>query len=168
MKRVMMLVLVTFVLPLQAQKMPAHNPLVLRWFQEESGGENAQRAAPLQIINYVLPLPSSRFLTATQLAGKKLFLQRCSVCHLPPLPVPGFEPYGLLLDGKLIAARGEAVEREQIMKGSLRMPGWQYTLEPADIDNIFAYLKSLEYDSAARKYTSTATVKKRTSAPAKK
>ena len=101
-------------------------------------------------INSIIPLPSSRSLSATQLAGKKLFLQRCSICHLPGLPT--YKTYAPLLDGKIIAAKGEPEVREYILHGSPRMPGFQYTLEQADIDEIIAYLKILVYDPAAQKY----------------
>lgn len=100
--------------------------------------------------NSILPLPSSRSLSATQLAGKILFVQRCSVCHLPGLAI--FDTYGPLLDSRLVTSQVEATAREIIMKGSRRMPGFQYALEPKEIDNILAYLKTLEYDAAGKKY----------------
>jgi len=135
--------MVALVMPLQAQNPQAQN-------RQAQNSEYAEKAGTTPGSNYIVPLPSSRSLSATQLAGKKLFVQRCSVCHLPGLPT--YKHYGPLLDGKLIAARGEAAEREQISNGSLRMPGFQYVFEPADIDNIIAYLKTLEYDPTAQKY----------------
>src|ERR1700680_4498229 len=80
----------------------------------------------------IVPLPSSKSLTLAQLRGKKFFVQRCSVCHLPALP--SYTTYGPVRDGKLASARGEAALREQIMEGSPRMPGWQYTLSPTEVD----------------------------------
>jgi mono/diheme cytochrome c family protein len=97
----------------------------------------------------VVPLPSSKTLTAAQLAGKKLFVQRCSVCHLPALP--SYTAYGPLLDRELVAARGDAAVRERIVEGSPRMPGWQYTLGPAEIDEIVGYLKTLHFATEAGK-----------------
>jgi mono/diheme cytochrome c family protein len=91
----------------------------------------------------IVPLPSITSLTAAQVAGKKLFVQRCSVCHLPELP--SYTAYGPLLDGKLVASRGDAAIREQIMRGSARMPGWQYTLSPAEIAQMIGYLKTLDF-----------------------
>ena len=32
------------------------------------------------------------------------------------------------------------------MMGSARMPGWQYTLEPAEIDQVIAFLKTVTPD----------------------
>lgn len=90
----------------------------------------------------IVPLPSIKSLTAEQAAGKKLFVQRCSVCHLPALP--SYTAYGPLLDRSVVADRGEDVIRRQIVQGSARMPGYQYTLSAAEIDEIVNYLKTLE------------------------
>jgi len=90
----------------------------------------------------IVPLPSIKFLTPGQAKGKKLFVQRCSVCHLPALP--SYTAYGPLLDKNLVEEHGEEAERMQILQGSARMPGFQYTLSPAETDQIVDYLKSLE------------------------
>jgi len=90
----------------------------------------------------IVPLPSIKALNASQAAGKKLFVQRCSVCHLPALP--SYTAYGPLLDKNLVEERGEETIRMQIMQGSARMPGFQFTLSPAEIDNIVNYLKTLD------------------------
>ena len=105
-----------------------------------SGKEAAQTAARPNAD--VVPLPSIKSLSPGQAAGKKLFVQRCSVCHLPALP--SYTAYGPLLDKNLVEDRGEDAERAQIMQGSLRMPGFQYTLSAAEIDEIVDYLKALE------------------------
>jgi mono/diheme cytochrome c family protein len=90
----------------------------------------------------VVPLPSIKSLTDSQAAGKKLFVQRCAVCHLPALP--SYTTYGPLLPGSLVMPQGDAATREQIMRGSSRMPGFQYTLSSTEIDQIIGYLKTLE------------------------
>jgi streptogramin lyase len=77
----------------------------------------------------------------TTITGEKLFIQRCSVCHLG-VP-PNFKTYAPLLHKELVAARGEDAVRKTIMEGSPRMPGWKYSLRPADIDEILAYLKTV-------------------------
>jgi mono/diheme cytochrome c family protein len=90
----------------------------------------------------IVPLPSIKSLTSAQAAGKKLFVQKCSVCHLPPLP--SYTAYGPLLDNNVVADRGEDAVREQIKGGSARMPGFQYTLSSAEIEQIVGYLKTLD------------------------
>jgi mono/diheme cytochrome c family protein len=91
----------------------------------------------------IVPLPSIKSLTASQAAGKKLFVQRCAVCHLPALP--SYTAYGPLLSGNLVMSQGDAATREQIMRGSARMPGFQYTLSLTEIDQIVGYLRTLEF-----------------------
>ncbi len=85
-------------------------------------------------------------LSPAQLAGKKLFLQRCSVCHLPPLNVPQDpdpKPFGPLLSGSVRGAEKESRARNIILKGTARMPGFQYGLQSKQIDALMEYLKIL-------------------------
>ncbi len=85
-------------------------------------------------------------LSPAQLAGKKLFLQRCSVCHLPPLNAPQNpdpKPYGPLLSGFVRGGDRETRARNIILKGTARMPGFQYGLKPKQIDALIEYLKIL-------------------------
>jgi streptogramin lyase len=73
--------------------------------------------------------------------GEKLFLQRCSLCHwgVPPI----FKTYAPLLHKEVVATMGEDAMRKIIMEGSPNMPAWKYSLRPADIDEILAYLKTV-------------------------
>lgn len=82
---------------------------------------------------------SIRPLSTSELAGGRLFLQQCSFCHVAGVPRPS--AFGPLLSPELITSRGDDRVRESIMKGSDRMPGFQYQLARAQIDNIIAYLK---------------------------
>jgi mono/diheme cytochrome c family protein len=82
-------------------------------------------------------------LSETEKVGRTLFMQRCELCHLA-VP-PRTATLGPLLDGELVAKRGEAEIRKVIMNGSARMPGFQYGLEPADIDEIIAFLKTVDF-----------------------
>lgn len=85
---------------------------------------------------------SAKGLSETEKTGLELFLQRCSVCHLG-LP-PRYQTYGPLLHQEVVAARGDDAVRKKIMEGSQLMPGFQYTLKPADINNIIAWLKAVK------------------------
>lgn len=78
-------------------------------------------------------------------SGKKLFIQRCSVCHLPPLG-PG-EPRSLArsLAGFVKTREAESVVRQIVQNGiPSRMPGFKYGLESHEIDQIVAYVSSLK------------------------
>jgi mono/diheme cytochrome c family protein len=110
--------------------------------QADETAKNQEATGAARTTHDIVPLPSIKSLTSEQAAGKKLFVQRCSVCHLPALP--SYTAYGPLLDRSVVADRGEDVIRRQIAQGSARMPGYQYTLSPAEIDEIVSYLKTLE------------------------
>lgn len=84
--------------------------------------------------------------TARMRRGEATYYQRCSLCHLPRIRKAGTTPgpapslSGLL---KGAAPDREAKVREVILKGSDRMPGWQYAFTPAQIDDLIAYMKTL-------------------------
>ena len=86
-------------------------------------------------------------LSQRELAGKKLFLQRCSICHLPPLNEPGDpdpQPYGPKLNGFVRNTETENRARQAILNGTTRMPGFQYGLTREEIENIIVYLKTFK------------------------
>lgn len=78
--------------------------------------------------------------------GENLFRQRCSLCHLPRKlkfgspPVVGPDLTELFKEAgpdKMKLLRGT------ILKGGPDMPGFQYGLEPKEVDDLIAYLKTL-------------------------
>ena len=78
-------------------------------------------------------------------SGKKLFVQRCSVCHLPPLGPSEPRSYAKSLAGLVRSKETEAAARDIIQKGvPTRMPGFQYGLTSTEIDHIVAYLSTLK------------------------
>ena len=78
--------------------------------------------------------------TPAEQEGRRLFVQRCALCHLPLTPEPR-RAYGPLLDG-LLKKSSEDKVREAIMVGYGSMPGWQYTLSVEQVNNVIAYLKT--------------------------
>ena len=83
-------------------------------------------------------------LSGRELAGKKLFLQRCSICHMPPLNTPQDpdpKPYGPKLNGFVRDQATEDRARQAILNGTTRMPGFQYGLTKEQIETIIGYLK---------------------------
>jgi len=84
-------------------------------------------------------------LSGGELRGKKLFVQRCSLCH-DLLGQPATSTVGPWVDGETVKARGEAAVRDKIKNGSRRMPGFQYTFDAPDIDRIVSYLKTVTPD----------------------
>jgi len=78
--------------------------------------------------------------------GQGLFLQRCSLCHLPRKLKFGSPPViGPSLSGQFKDATPDQLKVLQgfILKGGPDMPGFQFGLDPKDMDDLIAYLKTL-------------------------
>jgi mono/diheme cytochrome c family protein len=98
-------------------------------------------------------IPSAKTLNDQEQRGKHLFLQRCSLCHLGGYSkaVDWTEadmtprPIGPRLAGLLKNANPdkEKAIRTFILSGSAKMPGFQYALQPKQVDDLIAYMKTL-------------------------
>jgi mono/diheme cytochrome c family protein len=81
--------------------------------------------------------------------GEYLFLQRCALCHVTKygkeVAAPRHPPVWVNLEGlfKDADSSKETEVRGFILEGTSRMPGWKYTLEAKQIDDLIAYLKTL-------------------------
>src|SRR5882724_11706336 len=84
-------------------------------------------------------------MTDTQKQGELMFRQRCLICHVKPML--GNSKYGPRLSKEFVIGK-EAFVRKQIMEGSDRMPGFKYGLQPAQVDAIIEYLKTVEKSEA--------------------
>jgi len=69
------------------------------------------------------------------LKGEKVWAQRCALCHEGRL--------GPWIDTGVVTALGETRVREVISAGAGRMPGFQYALRPAQLDQLVAFLKTV-------------------------
>jgi mono/diheme cytochrome c family protein len=76
----------------------------------------------------------------TQKLGQRLFYQSCVVCHTKPQITSG--QYGPVLSKETLGGQ-EEVMRAFISNGTTRMPGFKLQFEPAQINAIVAYLKTL-------------------------
>jgi mono/diheme cytochrome c family protein len=77
--------------------------------------------------------------------GENLFRQRCSLCHLPrKLKFGSPAVIGPDLTGLFKEAGPDKMKllRGTILKGGPNMPGFQYGLEPKEVDDLIAYLKT--------------------------
>jgi mono/diheme cytochrome c family protein len=80
-------------------------------------------------------------LSETQILGRRVFQQRCAICHTES--TPGARRYGPVLSKDLVDGN-EDVIRDFISNGSKgKMPGFKYGLEPPEINAIVEYLKTV-------------------------
>jgi mono/diheme cytochrome c family protein len=78
--------------------------------------------------------------------GEAWFYQRCALCHMGRIVKDDvYQPMGPSLNGVLKGAtpEREKLVRQQIERGSPRMPGFQHTFTPAEFEELMAYLKTL-------------------------
>jgi mono/diheme cytochrome c family protein len=85
-------------------------------------------------------------LSEKELLGMRLFNQSCRVCHTKPQMTSPL--YGPELS-QSSAAGQDTVLRQVISDGTPRMPGFKYHFEPAQIDAIVAYIKTIPTPPAA-------------------
>jgi mono/diheme cytochrome c family protein len=85
-------------------------------------------------------LAAAEDLNATQQLGRQLFGQSCAVCHLKQQL--GAQTFGPPLSKASLGGQ-EDVMREVIANGTPRMPAFKYHFEPAQIDAIVRYLKTV-------------------------
>jgi mono/diheme cytochrome c family protein len=80
-------------------------------------------------------------LTETQKDGRRIFQQRCAVCHTLPTVVS--KRYGPALYKEIVADNEDNI-RDTIMEGREGlMPGFKYGLTRAETDSIIEYLKTV-------------------------
>jgi mono/diheme cytochrome c family protein len=80
-------------------------------------------------------------LNDTQILGRRIFQQRCGVCHTET--TPGARQYGPAIFKELVVGNEDSI-RQIIQNGSSdKMPGFKYGLEPAEINAIVEYLKTV-------------------------
>jgi mono/diheme cytochrome c family protein len=92
------------------------------------------------------PTAQESTLTASQTRGQGLFLQRCSLCHLPRIYKFGSPPVvGPSLQGVFKNANDdqEKTLRQFIQRGTADMPAFRFGLNAQDMDDLVAYLKML-------------------------
>jgi len=80
-------------------------------------------------------------LTDTQKDGRRIFQQRCAVCHTLPTVVS--KRYGPALYKEIVEGNEDNI-RDVISEGRpALMPGFKYGLKDTEIDSIVEYLKTV-------------------------
>jgi mono/diheme cytochrome c family protein len=76
-----------------------------------------------------------------QILGRRVFQQRCAVCHTES--TPGARRYGPVLYKELVDGNEDSI-RDFISNGSKgKMPGFKYGLDASEINAIVEYLKTV-------------------------
>lgn len=78
--------------------------------------------------------------------GEAWFYQRCALCHMGRIVKDDvYQPMGPRLNGVLKGAspEREKLVRQQVERGSPRMPGFQHTFTPAEMEELIAYMRTL-------------------------
>ena len=110
---------------------------VASWVHAQQNGEARSTVPTVERTDYdmgafMTPLP----LAETELKGRRVFAQRCANCHGGTAQRPG-PPLGK----QTVERLGDDVIREKVRKGSPMMPGFEYSVQPVQIDQIVAFLK---------------------------
>ena len=95
---------------------------------------------------YALAQQEHDGITDQQRRGRQMLAQSCGVCHLPP--ARNARTYGPSLN-KGSSGGDDAVMRRLILEGTPRMPAFKYFLQPADVDAIIAYVRTVAVPAAA-------------------
>ena len=77
--------------------------------------------------------------------GRATWVQQCAWCH-DGVGQPTYKTMGPWLSADTLRILGEDKVRAYIGKGSARMPGFQYTLKPQQVDELIALLKTVTPD----------------------
>lgn len=80
-------------------------------------------------------------LTPAQARGREIITQNCNICHLPQ-SYGSQQTYGPLLN-RASANGDDALMKTVIENGLVKMPGWKYTLNAQQINDVIAYIKTL-------------------------
>jgi cytochrome c2 len=92
------------------------------------------------------PSPPRPVLNEQQRRGEALFVQNCPLCHVPSHQKQTLGIQGPILKDMFGADADEDFLRQFIQQGVPgKMPGFRYDLEPKQIDDIIAYLKTGAY-----------------------
>jgi len=103
-----------------------------------SGTMSAQQAQP------------SSTLTASEKAGRSIFQTRCAMCHVGQDPASEMttaaERRPATMGPLLSRANttNEAALRQKIKDGSVKMPGYKYTLSDEQVEQIVAFMKTID------------------------
>lgn len=77
--------------------------------------------------------------------GRILWLQKCAYCH-DGVGAPTYRTMGPWLGAEIITQLGEDNVRSFISNGDVRMPAFKYNLDQQQLDDVIAFLKTVQSD----------------------
>ncbi|MGE3725041.1 MAG: cytochrome c [Candidatus Sericytochromatia bacterium] len=94
--------------------------------------------------------PQAEAASGNAKAGKKVYMQRCATCHGNTGKADG--PVGKALTpkprdfsvGKFLYAKNDAELIAFIKKGKSPMPAWEGTLNPTQLQDVVAFIRTLK------------------------
>ena len=100
---------------------------------------------------YAQQAQSSPPLTEAEKSGRKIFQTRCAMCHVGQEPAvemssPNAERRPATMGPLLSRANttNEAALKQKIKDGSVKMPGYKYTLTDPQVDQVIAFMKTVD------------------------
>jgi mono/diheme cytochrome c family protein len=84
-------------------------------------------------------------LSAEAYRGRAVWLQRCAYCH-DGVGQPSYNTMGPWIGAETLLALGDAAFRAIVSVGTERMPGFQYALQPQQIDDLITFLTTVSSD----------------------
>ena len=90
-------------------------------------------------------LLASYHVSSEQRRARALWLQRCAFCH-DGVGQPTYRTMGSWLSSETVQVLGQDALRAIINAGTEQMPGFRYTLQPQQIDQLIAFLKTVPTD----------------------
>src|SRR5262249_12608959 len=97
------------------------------------------------------PTVATTTLTPAEKAGRSIVQTRCAMCHVGEEPAaemanPNAQARPSTMGPVLSKAHttNDAALRQKIKDGSVKMPGYKYTLTDSQVDQVVAYMKTLD------------------------
>jgi mono/diheme cytochrome c family protein len=77
--------------------------------------------------------------------GRTVWLQRCAYCH-DGVGQPSYRTMGPWLGAETVQNLGEDRLKAVVANGTVRMPGFRYTLQAPQVNDLIAFLKTISSD----------------------
>jgi mono/diheme cytochrome c family protein len=94
---------------------------------------------------------SSPPLSDAEKSGRKIFQTRCAMCHVGQEPAVEMQSQSAerrpATMGPLLSranTTNEATLKQKIKDGSVKMPGYKYTLTDQQVDQVIAFMKTVD------------------------